>query len=526
MSQCRHIYRNNTLNHRQGEQCTQQSTWNNYCNQHARLYPQNRPLCTFVYQRSNRNNRAGAQCNRNSLPGRTLCSLHRNRRTVQFIQLPERISTHGGALRNHSESHVIRIEQHYCGEMIECSLCQAKHFIVERKTGSTVNNPIFIKCCKEGRLITLPKWPQMNQIIANLLRENTEKGKNFRTYIRLFNSIFGFGSMRANFDRRLATTLQGTYTFRISGAVHHLVGDIQDQGIEEATFGEIYIYDPRDQIERRSTMFPNLNLEVLETIQRIMLQNPLANAYYQVNRMRYLERLPELTLRIIPDATDDRARIPETHEIAVLLPGDGSNFAGSREILVRHRVNPVLQTIHELHQHFDTMVYPLMFPTAFPGYDLNYQDIQGRRITVKDYYSFHLHIRQETSDYFRFGRLLHQYIVDQYAKIEAMRLRYIRNNQQALHHIEDGTIKLPSSFTGGPRYMSECRQDAMAIVRKFGKPDLFITMTCNPNWPEITENLLQGQTPNDRPDLINRVFRIKYLALLEEIKHKKVKKLN
>jgi len=33
-------------------------------------------------------------------------------------------------------------------------------------------------------------------------------------------------------------------------------------------------------------------------------------------------------------------------------------------------------------------------------------------------------------------------------------------------------------------------QDAMAIVNKFGKPNLFITMTCNPKWHEIEENLL------------------------------------
>ena len=27
--------------------------------------------------------------------------------------------------------------------------------------------------------------------------------------------------------------------------------------------------------------------------------------------------------------------------------------------------------------------------------------------------------------------------------------------------------------------------DAMAIVSALGKPDLFITFTCNPKWPEI-----------------------------------------
>jgi hypothetical protein len=47
-------------------------------------------------------------------------------------------------------------------------------------------------------------------------------------------------------------------------------------------------------------------------------------------------------------------------------------------------------------------------------------------------------------------------------------------------------IVLPSSHTGSPRNMQQLYQDSMALVRKFGKPDLFITMTCNPNWKDIS----------------------------------------
>ena len=50
--------------------------------------------------------------------------------------------------------------------------------------------------------------------------------------------------------------------------------------------------------------------------------------------------------------------------------------------------------------------------------------------------------------------------------------------------------------------MVQCYQDAMAIGRVHGKPDIFLTMTCNPNWREITKNLLPNQTPPDRPDLV------------------------
>jgi hypothetical protein len=79
---------------------------------------------------------------------------------------------------------------------------------------------------------------------------------------------------------------------------------------------------------------------------------------------------------------------------------------------------------------------------------------------------------------------------------------------------------MPSSFIEGPRDM-RCRyMDAMALVRRFGKLDIFLTMTCNPKWDEITCELYPGQTPQDHLDLINWVFRAK----LEELKHMLLKK--
>ena len=61
-------------------------------------------------------------------------------------------------------------------------------------------------------------------------------------------------------------------------------------------------------------------------------------------------------------------------------------------------------------------------------------------------------------------------------------------------------------------------QDAMAVVRVMGKPSLFITMTANPDWPEIVAELLPGQTARDRPDLVARVFNGKLKALLKDLK--------
>ncbi|XP_062202029.1 uncharacterized protein LOC133904558 [Phragmites australis] len=65
------------------------------------------------------------------------------------------------------------------------------------------------------------------------------------------------------------------------------------------------------------------------------------------------------------------------------------------------------------------------------------------------------------------------------------------------------------------RYM-----DDMALVQKYGKLDVFLIMTCNPNWDEITHELYHGQMPQDHLDLVVHVFRAK----LEELKRQLLEK--
>ena len=153
--------------------------------------------------------------------------------------------------------------------------------------------------------------------------------------------------------------------------------------------------------------------------------------------------------------------------------------------------------------------------------------ITEKKMSMLQFYAFR--IMQRDGDFnilLRAGELSNQFIVDVFAKIETDRLNLFRTKQEQCRAASytalrdavetDGDasnvgqlVVLPSSFTGGPRYMHEKCQDAMTYVKHHGAPDLFITMTCNPNWPEITSELLPGQTPKDRHDLIARVFRLK-----------------
>jgi hypothetical protein len=103
-------------------------------------------------------------------------------------------------------------------------------------------------------------------------------------------------------------------------------------------------------------------------------------------------------------------------------------------------------------------------------------------------------------------------VVDAWASIEQSYLDWVRNNQRQLrvdcyrgltdNVVNEGVddlaqtgraIILPSSHTSSPQYMHQLLQDSLAICCACKKPDLFLTMTANESWPEISENLLPGK---------------------------------
>ena len=76
---------------------------------------------------------------------------------------------------------------------------------------------------------------------------------------------------------------------------------------------------------------------------------------------------------------------------------------------------------------------------------------------------------------------------------------------------------------GGNRDMSRRYQDAMTVCQKLGKPTYFVTMTCNPAWPEIQAACAHSnQKAIDRPDITARVFALKLQELRDDLYKKHV----
>ena len=231
-----------------------------------------------------------------------------------------------------------------------------------------------------------------------------------------------------------------------------------------------------------------------------------------------------------------RFNSPQVNEVAVVVSVDEFD---QRDIIIQKRGDE-LQHISETHRSYDSLQYPVIFTRGEDGYHFNIMQVKpisgektNKKVSAMDFYAYRIMLRDnEPNHILNCRQLFHQFIVDMYAKIESERLLFIRLNQKKLRveeyiHLRDamandgnvqdiGTLViLPATFTGSPRHMHEYTQDAMTYVRTYGRPDLFITFTCNPAWIEIREMLINGQASSDRHDLIARVFRQKQMKLID-----------
>ena len=75
----------------------------------------------------------------------------------------------------------------------------------------------------------------------------------------------------------------------------------------------------------------------------------------------------------------------------------------------------------------------------------------------------------------------------------------------------------PTAFRGSMRYYRKRYADAMALIRQFGPPHLFVTFTMNCEAPELKSMMNPGQKPDDRPDLVCRLFIDKLKEFMDDL---------
>ncbi|CAN1777373.1 ATP-dependent DNA helicase PIF1 [Linum perenne] len=216
--------------------------------------------------------------------------------------------------------------------------------------------------------------------------------------------------------------------------------------------------------------------------------NNLVKAFrYARNRLNAGD-VTTVKLRLLAARTTDGREydLPAFDELAALIVDETGDNYHQPDIIVDHQSDG-LQRVHFGHPSIMALQYPLLFPYGEDGWHGNIFQ-QGNLESAKtvsqcDFYAYRIQTRmQESTHLLLSGKLFQQYVVNAYAFVEAERLDWIRNNQTKLRaHYRNGLVDayviLASSVTGSPRHKYENFQDAMAICRSVGYPDLFVTFT-------------------------------------------------
>ncbi|XP_021761770.1 uncharacterized protein LOC110726598 [Chenopodium quinoa] len=361
------------------------------------------------------------------------------------------------------------------------------------------------------------------------------------------------------------------------GQVYHSVPDLlPDDGSPK--FLQLYFYDGQHEVQNRVNCFPEVREDIIRILMKITEMNSYARFFRSLREIE-IDENTQIVLSQNPVLDQRVYNAPVSDEVAAVWPDGASSSQISTPHIIVHGKSAQTHRICHYYGCYDPLQYPLLFPFGECGWtqNLKKRNVGGKNhtqqvpdhihsctvhtvqnfldkeesrtvkhrtradkyISPREYYAYILQMRPSNM-LLRSGRCFQQFVVDMYVKIKNSRLDYLRNNQDIiradlyqgiLDSVTDGEtyaskighlIVLPPSFIGCPRDLKRRYLNAMALVQRYGKPDLFITMTCNANWPEIKCELQPREKAQDRLDIVARIFRAKLLALKKQIKKERI----
>ena len=408
-----------------------------------------------------------------------------------------------------------------------CLHCKAIRWPGERSTF----------CCQDGKVkIEIPPPPPLD---LHKYFDINQSGHLLLPKCRSYNNALALASIGC--EEKIQNGFNPT--FKIQGKMYHRMVSLIPPSGNAPKFAQLFFSDPDTELRDRLQHMDDLDPRILKDLQEgLHAVNNYIKSFKSAIEVCAEHEDINIVLyagKVAPNNDHIRTyNLPTTTEVAALLPGEPT---GNLDIIVRCRAGDgqELRRINTCHRSYDPLHYVLMFPSGCDGWRLDMKKTDNRTLTATDFYCFRLQVRSDDFNLiFKLRKMMQQYAVDQWAKIEGSRLEWVRKNQKTIRaekyqglinaafagdNVDVGIkVILPATIYGSPRFYSEAFQDAMAIVRYFGKPDIFITFTCNPKWSEITTALHPGEQTHDRPDLSCRVFTQKYDALMDDLLKKEI----
>ncbi|CAN1186335.1 ATP-dependent DNA helicase PIF1 [Linum perenne] len=436
-----------------------------------------------------------------------------------------------------------------------CPYCGASMWR-EESTAPTRKHPqpTFYLCCNGGKVRVAPTR-EPPQYLKQLMTSRDSTSRHFRENIRSYNGVFCFTSMGGTINHSLNRTGGAPYIFSIGGQIFHRLGSLIPPEGKPPKYAQMFVFDTENEIKHRLNSCPSnvndLSEQIIKELRDMFDEhNVLVKVFrYARDRLNAAD-VENVKLKLQANRISDRREydLPTMDELAILIVDETGDDTYQPDIIVQHLSNE-MERVSFSHPSLMALQYPILFPHGEDGWhsSIMLSDTQDplKCVSQCDFYAYRIQTRlRESTNLLISGKLFQQYVVNAYAMVEAERLDWIKNNQKKLRrHYFNGLVDafmrgdldlthigqrviLASSHTGSPRYKYENFQDAVAICRTLGYPDLFITFTCNTNWPEVQfmVDLVQqsGIKDPNRADIMARVFKIKLTQLISEIKTKEI----
>ncbi|XP_051220245.1 uncharacterized protein [Lolium perenne] len=222
-------------------------------------------------------------------------------------------------------------------------------------------------CCRKGKVkIATPEVPQ--ELRRLFTSQVDEDAKYFRKHIRYFNSHFSFTSLGVTLDKTVSTASKtGVYTFRAQGALYYKMDDLVPGG-QGPRHLQLYFYDTDETLEHRVKRSPDLDINIVRAILKILEDNPYVQTFKSIGSVPNLD---EYRISLNTDIRLDQRRYnaPTASQVAAMwVEGSDPQNTFDRQVVVYGKGDrPIF--IRAYYGCYDPLAYPLFFPRGETGWN-------------------------------------------------------------------------------------------------------------------------------------------------------------
>ncbi|KAE8210244.1 hypothetical protein CF327_g5867 [Tilletia walkeri] len=360
-------------------------------------------------------------------------------------------------------------------------------------------------CCHRGARVLAP-LPDLPPVLAALQGQD-----GFGPASLALNQVFHF-AVHAYSGSRIQFPSNGPPAFAIEGYVYQRMLPLE----RASNPLHMYLYNTAGLDSQVVPGIPQYWMPAVR--QEIEQHNPLLQRFREFAEVAPLQ-----------NATLELSVQGPAREIAAILQYGAGTRTTPRSVYVNTFETDGAVRLNTSFELYEPLSYPLLFPHGTPGWP-----VDGWK--QQQYFKYRLMTEARFQSMWRLANL---YVVDMLTRIEERRLDFVASSMVTAHRrrippshelSEDGTAgnngedpgsvhaSLPSSFIGSKAYRAEQVGDALELARRFGRPHGMLTLTTNPQWPELIEVLRQGQTATDAPHLTIRVFRARLSRVMAMFK--------